>query len=179
MRNMKLKIALALVIGLQSINFYASNEDLNLQLRTAAKNGDIDLVGSLIQNGADPNDKDQYNEETALHKAVKGYCDANASDELNAYTAVLEYLLQNNIKNVDIDAQNDEGKTALFLATEKTNYNAVKFLLEHGADVDIRDDQKQTPEKFITRYCANSSAYGSNLMSNLRDIQNLLLRYES
>jgi hypothetical protein len=46
--------------------------------------------------------------------------------------------------NTDINKKNKQGYTALHLACFKQNYNVVKILIEHGADVNIVTSFKKT-----------------------------------
>lgn len=52
-------------------------------------------------------------------------------------------------KGANVNAKNDQGKTALFEAvnqeeTSKNYADVVRMLLEHGADAKIRDTEGQT-----------------------------------
>lgn len=54
-------------------------------------------------------------------------------------------LLLNNSKGVDIDIQDNEGLTPLFYAScVYNNYDSAKFLLEHGADPNIKTNEGDT-----------------------------------
>jgi Ankyrin repeats (3 copies) len=48
-------------------------------------------------------------------------------------------------EQVDIDSRDADGRTALMLATLHGQINAVKLLLEHGADPNIADEHGTTP----------------------------------
>ena len=45
---------------------------------------------------------------------------------------------------VDINAQDDEGETALMKAIDATELDQVEWLLTNGADVNIRDESGET-----------------------------------
>ncbi|GER05748.1 hypothetical protein JCM17843_00580 [Kordiimonadales bacterium JCM 17843] len=47
-------------------------------------------------------------------------------------------------RNVDLDAGNDSGQTALMIAVRSRQARAVKALLDAGANVDMPDYQGQT-----------------------------------
>jgi len=48
-------------------------------------------------------------------------------------------------KGVDVNALNNKGQTALHLAAPIGRYSLVKYLVEHGADVHIKDKFHKTP----------------------------------
>jgi hypothetical protein len=48
-------------------------------------------------------------------------------------------------KNVDVNAQDESGNTALFWAAKRGNFALCKMLLVHGAHVDLANKHKQTP----------------------------------
>lgn len=48
------------------------------------------------------------------------------------------------LKGIDINAQNNLGKTALMMAAKRGNDKLVKYLCEKGADVDIKDKNDMT-----------------------------------
>lgn len=51
--------------------------------------------------------------------------------------ATLEYLLNH---GCDIDAQDEDGRTALHYAVDLENKNLIKFLLSKGADINLVDN---------------------------------------
>lgn len=57
-------------------------------------------------------------------------------------TDLLEDILINS--NVDIDIQDDEGRTALMMCTLDSNSSAVEMLLNHGADVNLKSKLGET-----------------------------------
>jgi len=48
-------------------------------------------------------------------------------------------------QGVNINAKNDANATALLIAAYRTNFEAVKYLVEHGADVNITNKNGNTP----------------------------------
>jgi ankyrin repeat protein len=44
-----------------------------------------------------------------------------------------------------------QGQTALFLATELGRTEVVKYLLDHGAKADVRDDMGRTPADLLKK----------------------------
>jgi uncharacterized protein len=49
-----------------------------------------------------------------------------------------------------IDAQGYRGKTALHYAIKVRSTQAVQLLLEHGVDVNVRDDEGNTPSELAS-----------------------------
>lgn len=101
-------------------------------LQDAAEKGELDTIIKLHKQGADLNNRDDYNM-TALHFSVFG-----------PHMSVVDYLLKN---NVDLNIQNKSGYTALALAVDDGHIDVAKKLVEHGADININVDSKN---KFTT-----------------------------
>jgi uncharacterized protein len=85
----------------------------------AAQQGRSDVLGYLLQQGADLSLLDQYG-----NNALWAACFANASD-------CIAQLLQ---AGIDIDYQNPSGSTALIYASSSGRYAVVEQLLQAGAD---------------------------------------------
>jgi ankyrin repeat protein len=97
-------------------------------LMIAAKCEKIKVVNWLLEKGADPNLADQYGF-TPLFWAVYIGC-----------LPVIDTLLTNPIVLAAINKKNKDGKTALMIAVERGNANAVNLLLEKGkADPNIAE----------------------------------------
>lgn len=60
----------------------------------------------------------------------------------NASSAILELLLQH---SAEVNQQNDEGISPLHVAAMWGNAEAVRLLLDYGADPLISDDDDMTP----------------------------------
>lgn len=89
-------------------------------LKLAARQQLEKCVEVLLEHGADPDipDDEQY---TALHNAI------NNPD-------ILKLLLT---KSRNIDKQNQDGESALYLASEQGFTDSTLILLEHGADPNV------------------------------------------
>ena len=83
-------------------------------------------VKVLLQLGADPNIGTGFSMPT-LHVAVIGNCPSETLQEIIKY-------------KVDLDAQDKDGRTALLLACENRQEEAVQVLLEAGSNPNIRDN---------------------------------------
>jgi hypothetical protein len=89
-------------------------------LHSAAKDGDKDMVKSLIDNGVDISADNSFGL-TALYIATE-----------NGHKDVVQLLLEN---GADISAANYFGLTALHIAVRRGHKDVVQLLLENGADV--------------------------------------------
>jgi len=87
----------------------------------AVKLDNVKLVSSLLQRGFDPNTVEEERAETGLIIAVR----EDASK-------VFELLL--NTKDVNLNARARNGDSALMIAAYKGRYDAVKALLDKGAE---------------------------------------------
>ncbi|CAH3150822.1 unnamed protein product [Porites lobata] len=101
-------------------------------LMIAAEKGHINAVTFLIRNGADVDLQDQNYGETALFCAVRGF---------DASCEVLNCLTKN---GADINASSKRMLTPLMIAAKMGCINAVTFLMERGAIVDLQDKDGKT-----------------------------------
>ena len=103
-------------------------------LAIAAYDGKANIIPILLRFGADIKTRDK-NGNTPLILVTR------LSDQKNA-VAVAKQLLD---AGIDINAQNNNGETALYRAVLKKNYALIRFLIENGADASIATNQGQTP----------------------------------
>jgi uncharacterized protein len=101
----------------------------------AAKNGHTAAVQTLLEHGASTTAVLEGGE-NALMIAVK-----------QGHTGVAQLLLSTTSSNqtVDVDAENDEGRTALHMAACTDRADLAALLLQHGAAVNACNDQGFTP----------------------------------
>ncbi|WP_339045925.1 ankyrin repeat domain-containing protein [Candidatus Mesenet endosymbiont of Agriotes lineatus] len=106
--------------------------DGGAELLQASRNGEIEKVQSLLNQGENVNATDTYGDsDIPLHyAAAKGH------------TNVITLLLQH---KADVHAQNKCGQTPLHCAAEKGHTNVITLLLQHKADVHAQDYCGQTP----------------------------------
>ena len=104
------------------------SEDEITPIIFAVQKGNIEIVKTLIEAGvkSDITDEEQN---TLLHIAV-----------INQNEEIVNLFLD----KIDLEAQNAEEKTSLFLAVEKGNAKIVGDLIEAGAKYDIIDEVKNT-----------------------------------
>ena len=99
-------------------------------LHQAAEQGDATGVKTLLDQGADVNVAD-YWDNTPLMEAVK-----------NGSTETVRLLLE---RGADVNAANSDGWTSLIWAAAKGNRETVRLLLDSGADVKARNSSGWTP----------------------------------
>ena len=117
-------------------------------LMRAAKNGDLAAMQVLIAHGANAGLK-QKNGTTALMLAAgvgrgTGVFAKDYATEAQLLAAVTYLVELGTDAGVDINAANDSGQTALHIAAQASD-GIVKYLAEHGANLDSKDKQGRTP----------------------------------
>lgn len=117
----------------QKVNIDVQDEEGYSPLIWAAFKGHGDILKMLLFHGADINKKDGHDGLTALMFAtVKGH-----EKELKI---LLEYS-----HDLDIDAQDKDGNTALVWAIRVKNAKIVKLLIGHCAKVDLANKDEEDP----------------------------------
>ncbi len=116
-------------------------------LMRAAKNGDVAAMRVLIAHGANAGLK-QKNGTTALMLAAgvgrgTGVFAKDYATEAQLLAAVTYLFELGPDAGVDINAANDSGQTALHIAAQASD-GIVKYLAEHGANLDAKDKQDRT-----------------------------------
>ena len=92
------------------------------------------MINLLLQNGADPNDKDNQGK-TPLHYACL----------FLKNRSLLEALLSIKKKNKALHIQDNEGNTPLHVACEYGNLGFAKLLLESKANPNVQNKKGDTP----------------------------------
>ncbi len=90
-------------------------------LDIAAGNGDIELVQSLVEHGAD------LNPGLTIHEAA-----------ISGNMELVQWLIE---QGLDVNAKDEEERTILFNAVESGNLELVQWLVEQGLDVNAKDDE--------------------------------------
>lgn len=115
----------------------AADEDGQTPLFVAAGLRDVALMTLLLEAGADPN----HVAEGAYGVSPIHRTSRNASGD--AATEAITLLAQH---GADLDARNHGGVTALHMAVRDRDLDAVRTLLELGAEVDVEDrGRRSTP----------------------------------
>lgn len=134
-------------------------------LHQASLSGQIDIVEYFIQNGANPNARNSF-EETPLHYAcrrgvvsvvhlmIKNGGDSNNVDKkgrncmhfaaLAGHVVMLHYLRAHT--NLNFDVPDDTGRNALHVSVEMRQFAAVCYLTKHSrVDPSLKDLRGVTP----------------------------------
>ena len=123
MKNLLITIAAAALVG-------CSNEEVEISLIQAAKNGNIELVKGALDNGANVNAKDADGW-TALHQSA-----------LYGPKEVVELLIT---KGADINAKERDGWAPLDQAAYNGHIEIAELLISKGADVNTKNNRHMTP----------------------------------
>jgi ankyrin repeat protein len=124
----------------------ASLGDGTMPLMRAARTNDVPVMRLLLEGGADPflTQKDSTNalmivaasgERVSAYPSTVPVSEAGA---IEAITLLVEY-------GVDVNAFNANGQTALHSAAQRGADNLVKYLVERGAKLDLKNKQELTP----------------------------------
>lgn len=110
------------------------NECGETPLMTAVRDEqpDMNRVQSLIQDGADINRRDSDGWTALMH--------ANSVE-------AIKFLINN---RADINAVDDRGRTALIINAEGGESALCKYLVELGADPDIKDNDNYTADDYLS-----------------------------
>ncbi len=134
------RIFAMLLLGLFAGGAYAAPvQSLEQRLREAALAGDMPRVRVLLSYWPDVNATDREGN-TALMFAACGCGPASGGDSIE-----LMHLLLSN--GADPNLKNNTGETALMIAAVRGRMDAVKLLVEHGAEarkLDLRGDTAVT-----------------------------------
>lgn len=109
----------------------------------AAANGNAECLSELIKRGADVNLT--ADGQRAATQAVAG---SYASATSASYVSCLRLILEANkaaAVDLNVDEQDEDGEADILLAARAGNVQCLKLLLEHGADVDLRNSKGLTP----------------------------------
>ena len=112
-----------------NVENHAGETPLLYLLRTVnirRKNWTTDYFDKFLKNGANPNTLNEDGNTIMHNMAFHSHCDD------------MFEILFNYKHNININAKNKFGDTALFSATTIGNISAVEFLIKKGADLNIR-----------------------------------------
>jgi ankyrin repeat protein len=134
--NHKIIVKLLLEHGLD-VNM-TSGEYGNTALHLAAEEGHLEILKLLLASGADPTIKD-FDQNSPLHSGA------------NHGNPTILALLLARIEDLGVDSKayinrvNAEGNTALHLAAQYGNLEAIELLLQRGAEIDSLNSYGYTP----------------------------------
>ena len=119
--------------------------------------GHIEVAQVLILHGADVEARDNFGETPLLRLARSIYFslakqrarlgDQHAGREHQEGVTLVEMLIA---EGADVNTRNDDGKTPLHMAAIRGNYQAVKFFVDHGAEVLVFDKSGWTPRGYAS-----------------------------
>ena len=144
-------------------------------LRVACQMGDIAVISILLQSGVDFNTED-IDGDTCLHKAVRYSCNKEVFQTIVNPTIVPKSKIIYALKSMDlptslkswrfrysrinyINATNMHNQTALMLACEKGNTDAINVLLNAGADPNISDGCGAWIHRAINGSCSKETIW--------------------
>jgi ankyrin repeat protein len=119
----------------------ALSETMLTPLHEAAGKSLVDLVRLLVDNGANVNARDKF------HNTPLRMCASNAQSfaTLDSFKQTVQILLT---AGADINAGTTINTTSLHSVVKWGNADAVRFMLDHGADPDIRTTKGELPIDF-------------------------------
>ena len=109
----------------------------------AILDGNLEAVRSLLDKGADTHVKDKLEGKTILMTACEKYYSGNDSKGINTQQNIIALLLDKG--HVDIDEKDKHGSTALMRVAYRGHLKVLKFLIEHGAAVNVKNNYGSTP----------------------------------
>jgi len=125
------EITRVLKSGTVNINSYLHNSWTALM--HAAFSGSLDAVTYLLQNGADP--LIEYD----CHNVIMCVCNCTSiSNELDLLNCL---KLLASFDSTDVNSKDRTGLTALMYACSNGWLKLVEFLVDHGADIELKDHQ--------------------------------------
>lgn len=141
----------------------AKNEYGWTALTYASDEGHLNMVKYLVDNGADIDSEAltvTRNLEIFEYLLEKGNVDINSVGYLGMTALSLssieegdlemfKYLLK---KGADVNVKNDDGSTALMIASLYGNLEMVKYLIENGADINAKDNDGSTALIYASKW---------------------------
>lgn len=122
-------------------DLYALEREGKSAIHYAAMRGGPDAVRLLARLGADVNEVDTFGGYAPLHLAA-AHCNRQIVQDTCAVLLAA---------GADVNARNKWGGTALWSAAISGRGDLAEFLLRHGADLDIRDQEGKTVLMFVVK----------------------------
>ena len=134
-----------------------TSDDAFTALMIASYFGQLDAVNFLIKHGAGVHHKDNLGY-TALHHAVThdlGSCE------------LLSCLIKS---GANVNARANDNRTPLMIASENNHLNAVIFLTDHGANIDLQDREGYSSLHYAAGNISDSCNVLDFLITNDADV---------
>ncbi|XP_061185931.1 uncharacterized protein LOC133194026 [Saccostrea echinata] len=167
----------------------------NLDIITAAKNGELQTVINCVNYGVSVDTRDKDNATPLYWSCCRGYTKLSAEliklkPDLNAkvtwgstalhascdrgHIACVTLLIQS---GADLDIQNKTGNTALHLSAYRGNIDIVKLLVQNGANVFLRNEKRRSAaEEAEAGFHTHTSQF---LQRKMKDYENKWRESES
>ena len=142
------------IISTDSFKCTITTENNSIKVETSKNNNDLSAFFHFNEKHAYFESKtNDYLPQNKIQKMIALSKDVNAAlSILSLYKDILITIFQSSFRSIElihyllthgvnIEAQNNNGETALFMARD---FETVKLLIEHGADVNIQDNTGQT-----------------------------------
>jgi ankyrin repeat protein len=128
------------------------NKEGKTALIFSSENGDIETVKFLVDRGADVYVKDNSGKNALMWSSEKGYLEIVKFLKFVDNTKLMSSIKYGHLEivkflvneGVDVNAEDDDGKTPLIYSIELGHLEIVKFLVDKGADVNAKDDDGNT-----------------------------------
>jgi ankyrin repeat protein len=114
-------------------------------LLRAAKAGDVEVIQLLLAKNADPKLATRNGVNPVMAAAGLGTKEEDSTGRRKTEPEAIESIKLLLDAGVDVNSVDSRGQTALHGAAEKGYDQVVKFLVERGAKLDIKDKQGKTP----------------------------------
>ena len=140
--NSSALISAAVYNHLEIVKYFIEEKEMDINhaygngwtvLMTACDNGHLNIVKYLIEHGANINAKTNHGS-TVLMEASYGSRFANLE--------TVKYLVEE--KGMDINHADDKGWTALTCSITGKSFGIFKYLVEHGANINVKDKYGKT-----------------------------------
>ncbi len=123
------------------------DDDSLAALKIAANKGHTEIVRLLLKAGANPNIKNKHGATALMAAADNGHVDVvkelldekSYKPNMNVIEKVYNLFSKNKAINIDLNATNNHGMSALMWAANKGHAEIVRLLLDAGADSNIKD----------------------------------------
>ena len=135
-------VAIARLLLKRSVDVDARKDDKSTPLHLAALTGKPDVLGVLLEHGANANSEDDRGE-TPTHLVSQGRYDAH---EYGAN--ILLTLLE---RGADVNYPNTDRDTPLHTASYFGTLEVARMLLNHGANTSSENDRAQTPLHLVSQ----------------------------
>lgn len=149
---------------LQKGGFVFGGNNYTQEAFDSLKNRNLKNLLFIIKENQVDFTKQDENKNTILHLLIDLYSESN---EVNL---LIKHILEKDNVNNFINMQNDKGDTPLHIAVKKKNHELAGLLIEHGANVDIENNDGFKIES------ENDESY---TQTDVSDIQSILMQTNS